>query len=298
MTNKIAVAIPSFKRPIDLGALILSIDSAVPIYVSDNGNFLSDEFKREHSRVTISCPSLEVVPQFVNWNNAAKLPSEDWVLMPGDDDIYYPDSFKIIRRYINQFGDSDMLIFGHKQVDADYHVFGEWMPNRLLTCDAPSGFEIFKYGVPARMPSIIFKKSLLRRLNYFDESIELVADSDLIFRALLMGKTTFAPEVISGYRVWLGGATSYLSATSRWLNGVLCMVRKLEMMLGEHPVYSQRARMICAEIYAANLLSAARQLNGNRGVLDVVKLLREYPYPKRAKLRTQLKLVRQLVRFW
>lgn len=100
MKKKLAIAIPAYKREDTLGRLLDSIDHAAPVVVSDNGSHLSDGFKSNYA--TVHFLSGSEVPLLENWNRAASSLDSDWIVMPGDDDLYYPDSFSKIERGITE----------------------------------------------------------------------------------------------------------------------------------------------------------------------------------------------------
>lgn len=73
--------------------------------------------------------------------------------------------------------------------------------------------------IQARMPAIFFKKDFLDRIGYFDtDNFKITAaDSELIQRALILGKSLYIPEVIANYRMWGGNLTNKTIASDQWL---------------------------------------------------------------------------------
>ena len=178
MTYDLGVAIPTYNRSVLLDKLLSSIPANVPVSVSDNGSFTDVTIKQKFKNADFISHS-SVIDVFENWNVAAKNSNAKWLLIPSDDDLFYGDAFDTARNYITKYPNADMLIFGHELIDGDGNSREGWSPKQEIEYIAPTGFEIFKYGVDARMPSIVFKTSSLKRLNYFDEYYKLTSgDSD------------------------------------------------------------------------------------------------------------------------
>ena len=290
INNDIGVCIPTYNRPKELHRLLMSISQNFKVYVSDNGSMLTDSFKAQHSNVYIKGLQGPPISMFANWNSAAKLATTAWIAIPSDDDIYYQNSFNIIKSGIETYKDADIIIFGHHVVDDHYKVLSSWKPvyeNHI----APDGFFSSRYGVDARMPSIFFKRRLLEKLEFFDEDLILTgSDSDLIQRALLEGQAVFIPEIVAGYRVWRGGATHKTIATDAWMSDIETWTVKLEKRLKQIPKYEKLARKIRSEIYARNLLAGINHLRYQKLTKNCFQHLIHHSYPIHAKFITQLKI--------
>jgi GT2 family glycosyltransferase len=292
----LGLAVPTYRRQDQLQQLLASIPADVEVYVSDNGATLSSEFIQQHAHVHFrSFP--ETVPMFPNWNRAARMAETDWVMVPSDDDIYYPHSFEAIRRALEQHPEAEVVIFGHHDVDEYYRVLSTWCPPALRSCPAPEGFEPFAYGVLARMPSIAFRRSALVALDYFDERFRITAsDSDLVQRALIRGHAVYVPQVVSGYRTWPGGATSQTIATQDWLDDIKYWGGKIEQLLLQQPRFAAQAARIRSELYALNLLAGVARLRQQGEAAKAWAHFRRSTYPHGATWGTQLRLFYQLLR--
>lgn len=295
--KNLGIAIPTYNRQDQLDTLLNAIPKEHSIYVSDNGAHLSTEFMAKFSTVHFKSVAGEAVRMFANWNLAARMVSEDWVVVPSDDDIYFENSFGIITEYLTRYSTADVVVFGHQTVDENYQKISEWKPQELVECAAPTGFEYFKFDVSARMPSIFFKRSLLEELGYFDENFKITAaDSDLVQRALIKGRSVFIPEVASGYRVWLGGATHKTISSLEWMREIDYWGKKIEKILQDVPRYSTEASSIRAELYARNLLAGVAAAKRSGGYAAAWNHLRRCSYPIRANFLTQLRLLSWLIR--
>jgi hypothetical protein len=296
-TPSIGVAIPTYRRDDQLHTLLQSLPARIPVYVSDNGCTVSGQLKATFPAVVFRCVNGDVVPMFANWNVAARMVSQDWVLVPSDDDIYFPDSFDCIEGALAAHEDCDVLVFGHHVVGERYEILSSWKPDVLAVSEPGEGFIRFADGVAARMPSIAFRRALLQHLDYFDENMKITAaDSDLIQRALLVGRTAFVPAYVSGYRVWGGGATSRTIGTAQWMADVDYWGSKVERLLANEPRYADRARLFRDETYAQNLAAGLRVLGLGTDSAAVWRHFSNCRFPLRASPTTQLRLVLQFGR--
>jgi hypothetical protein len=101
---KIAVAIPTYRRPELLLEMTRSLPAQVPISVSDNGGSLLGLNVPFGSNVSVHHAN-QLLPIFANWNRAVSLVPDDatHVLIPSDDDLYLGTAFKIINQAIVPF---------------------------------------------------------------------------------------------------------------------------------------------------------------------------------------------------
>ena len=114
--KKVSVSIPTYKRSEKLDNILSSIPDHVDVVVSDNGDFTKKWVKDKH--VNVKFFSFEkVVDMFINWNNALNQVESEYFLIPGDDDLYMKNSFSVIQKYISQYPDRDIMIFGHNVID-------------------------------------------------------------------------------------------------------------------------------------------------------------------------------------
>lgn len=289
-----SLAVPTFERYDELQKLLDSISKSVSIYISDNGSTLPASLLQQYSNAVVS-KVFPAVLMFPNWNLAANLVQTEWLAIPSDDDIYYPESFQIIERCLEQYADMDMIVFGFNTINADGQVLSSWIP-QLETCIAPSGFVNFKYGVDARMPSILIKLKLFKELGGFDEGFRFTAaDSEFVQRAALIGDVQFIPEVVAGYRVWEGGMTHNKISSVEWMEEIDRWCHRISSFCKERNIniYSKR---INDEIYARNLVGGIIGARKSSGYMAAWAHLTRCRYPFRALVRTQLSLWYKLVK--
>jgi hypothetical protein len=288
----LGIAIPAYKREALLGRLLNSIQAEWPIVVSDNGGHLSDGFMARHHKVRFHAgPEVTAVK---NWNRAASELNTEWIIMPGDDDLYYQSSFSIIESTLRASEEADIVFFGHHIIDEHDSLCETWQPEASQHY-APKGFELIRLGASARPPSIVFRKRLFDKLNGFDEQFAVTAgDNHFYQRASLIGNVVFCPDVVSGYRVWSAGSTQQTIATPEWLREIDLWCDGVREFASTHTSY-QYTDALRDEIYTANLRAGIGSLKSRGQYLGAWRHLLTNRYPYRASLLSQAKLIAHLL---
>lgn len=284
----LGIAIPAYKRESLLGRLLDSIHGDTPIVVSDNGGHLSAGFLERYPHVRFLVG--EEVPVVGNWNRVASALDTEWIVMPGDDDLYYPGAFDTIVRALHEYPTADIVFFGHHIIDEHDRVKSTWIPARGQY-EAPLGFEQVRQGTPARPPGIVFKTDLFRRLGGFSDVFKITAaDNDFYQRATLIGNTACVDEVVTGYRVWEFGATRQAIATQEWLREVDLWCARVRRFAAEQSSYPY-PRALQDEIYLSNLRAGIGVLRERGGYWAAWGHFVRSRYPFRSAVLQQLKLL-------
>lgn len=294
--DNLTVAIPTYNRNNYLAKILDSIPKTIKTIVSDNGGFVTREIKESYCHVSFH-EQKTVLKMFANWNECVKRVSTKWFIIPSDDDLYLKDAFNIIEYYLEKYIYADIYIFGHNNFDENDAILSYWHPKEEKCFDQPFGFELCKYGVDARMPSIVFRTDLVKQLGAFEESLDFTAaDSLLIQKCLLKGNGIFVPHVISSYRVWSSSYTSQKISTSDWLDKIDRWQELLRIFLegGNNSLRKGQVNRIRDEVFARNLLAGLSNLRRTKDVHAARLFLRQNRYPKFATMKTQLKILRQL----
>lgn len=268
--SKYSICIPSYRRKNELLTLMNSIRTTVPIVVSDNESYLSEqpELRKLAKFVGKRGPA---IPIFENWNNAVRHSETEYFLIPSDDDIYYENSFEVIDDAMKKYPDRDLYIFGHNLVDEQYKIVGTWIPNRFEDYPPGQGIFPFIYGVHCRMPSVVIKRVAFERAGGFNESMTVTAgDSELIHKILLSGTSTYIPEIVSGYRVWASSSTNLTNSCDRWF--AECAQWCNTIKLSAESLYGKKFLPpdFKARIMYRNVRSAYSTVKRNRGQLAAI----------------------------
>lgn len=296
--HKIAVAIPTYKREELLRRLIGSVPTEWDIYVSDNDASLKPLVTPlpgvvSHSETLIS--------MFANWNRALSLvgASATHVFIPSDDDLFLPNAGDTVHETLAQYPEADIYIFGCDFFDEHERTWPGYRAKALRSYEAGEGFCVFSRGVAARMPGVLLRKSFLDQIGAFDERFELTAaDSDLIQRALLLGRAVFVPETIGLYRVWAGSLTHARVATDQWMREIDLWVDKIAVLLdaGHQPAgCGINVPRYKDEIYISNLRSGIYALKRQGRYFSAWRHVFSRRYPYRASVMSQAKLFAHLL---
>lgn len=298
--KKITIAIPTYKRENLLKKLVESIPSNISLSISDNGSSLSESFITTYKNATI-VKQEHVLDIFANWNAAiTSINFCDYIAIPSDDDLYNLDSFDLIQDAINNHDNIDIFIFGNNFINENDEVIGHYCPKKHEILEAPYGLSHFLYGVNVRMPSVFFKKSFLDKIGYFDEkSFTLTAaDSELVQRALLLGKVAFVPKIVASYRVWSGSLTDQRIATKHWMSEIDVWTDKI-ITLADSTIGTQQTlfnwQQYKDEVYAQNLLAGLGNLYKSKQYNKILSYYHEMRHPKHAKLKTKLRIFKVLL---
>lgn len=297
---KIAVAVPTYKREELLRRLISSVPADWSVFVSDNAASLLPLTQPFDSRVRVSHAET-LIPMFANWNRALSLVDDAFthVLIPSDDDLFLPEAQGVVRDALAACPEGDIFIFGCDFVDEHDRITKGYCPDAMHAYAPGEGFRVFSRGVDARMPGVLIRKSFLDRIGAFDERFHLTAaDSELIQRALLLGRSVFVPSVIGLYRIWEGSLTHARVASNQWMEEVDLWVEKIAGLLNAGhqpsgtPINVERFK---DEIYMTNLRSGIRMLKRTGPYLAAWRHVLANRYPYRASAKSQVKLLAHLV---
>lgn len=272
--------------------LLDTIPKDLPIVISDNGGHLTEAFKARYARVRFQ--SGPEVAMYENWNRAANAMDAEWIVMPGDDDLYYPDSFASIIQLLRSEPNADIVFFGHHIIDENDQIRSTWQP-APGHFKAPHGFNEIRRGTPARPPGIVFKAELFRRLEGFGEEFKITAgDNDFYQRAALVGTSLFVDKIVTGYRVWNLGATKQTIATQEWLREVDLWCARVRCFAAERSTYNY-SPTLQDDIYLDNLRAGIRALKERGGYGTAWRHFLRSRYPLRVGALDQLKLIAHLV---
>jgi len=300
MLAELTVAIPTYNRNDYLQELLDTIPANFPgsVIVNDNGNFVNDSIKSKYGDFRF-ISLVDKIEMFANWNSVIASVDTEWFILPSDDDLFYPNSFKFIEEELRNNPDGDIFIFGYNVIDENGQILNSWNPEKAQVLNSPDGFKVFLKGVDGRCPSIIFRTEFAKKMGNFDESfIYTAADSLLIQKCLLYGKSVFVQKIISGYRTWPNNLTTQLISTTDWLNKVEQWTSIIAGLLQKDfssVMGSERIINFKDEIYARNLLSGIKNKRGKEGILSALQFFMQSRFPFHADLNTRLRIIKAIV---
>lgn len=307
MKTRIGVAIPSYNRKTLLLELLSSIPDSWSAYVSDNASSLVPLNESIPPNVYISHSS-SLIDVLENWNRALSLADSECthVFITSDDDLYLPGCSLIVEDALSKFPEADVFVFGCDIVDNIGYRKTGYCPSSYELLDNGDGFLKFINGVDARMPAILFRTDFIRRIGSFCESFKVTAaDSELIQRALLLGRSAFIPQTIGLYRVWPGSATYTAQVTDAWIGEVIKWTNMIADIINSgHQPRAKRVDidLFRNEILARNIYAGAASLYRKGEYQQADLFLRRHPLPKRysalMRLRAVILSLRLFARRW
>lgn len=278
--------------------MLSSLPTSWKVHISDNGGKIRDSGKFDNKRYDMRS-SDSIIGLFPNWIRAAEMGTRPWFFLPSDDDIYYPNAEAAVNDALRNLPvETGMVVFGHHVIDEHGIPISSWTPPAVGDAAGKNAFEIFANGVPARMPSVLIRRSAYLESGGISGDFDLTAgDSEVIQRLAIRYPVRFVGTIISGYRVWPGGLTHKKISSKQWQDEIEIWMGKLEENLAKASWKPSKMaiRMLQDEIRLQNLLAGMAHLES---IGQKMQLLRLKPYPLLANPRSHLRVLYQLVKAW
>lgn len=286
----LTICVPVYKRFDYLKDLVENIPEDYPICISDNGNYLPDDF---FSRGNIKIKHLEsVVPMFSNWNETIKMVETNWFTIPGDDDIIYPDKLDIIWDKINNFSDCAVLAFGYDIINEREEKRKGWLPVITRRYDKIDAFYHIQRTIPYRCPALVINTEKSQSIGNYDQNFEFTASDSLYLQHLAMlYPIVEINEIVAGYRVWDNSFTNVKIATKEWFDQLNLWINKTSKLLVDNKIEGCDINRLHDNIIVDNLMVAfkvASNLNTK------FKLLKSVGWPRKIGLKNHLRLIKYL----
>lgn len=292
---KFEICVPTYNRLEYPMALAESICDEIDIYFSDNGGFLESK-KDLFGRNVVVVTKNDEVDVFENWALAVRLGSRGWFFLPSDDDLYYAGMKSKVDEILALNPAVGMIVFGHDFIDEKGTVLGSWLPKVEGIKKGLEAFNEFKYGVEARMPSILINREIYEKSGGISTDFKLTAgDSEFVQRMSINYPVMFVREIIAGYRVWNGALTHKKIASQRWRDEIELWMEKMRENLSTQS-------WSLGEVWVRHLQDEIRLQNTNAGISkasslrEAVRFLFYRAYPYMARPRTQIRTLVHLIK--
>lgn len=296
MKKTLTICIPTYKRLKYMNDLLNSIPSDLPVIISDNGNYIQNEFDNFNNVSVIHTNT--IIPVFENWNNAINEVKTEWFIIPGDDDVFFKDKLANIAEYLNKYKDMGMIIFGHKIIDENNQISKGWTPKEESVYQPPIGFSSFITGVPARVPSIIFNTRKFLSCGSFDQRFTVTAaDSFLIQKLALKYPYALIPIELSSYRVWTTNFTSTKISTPEWLNEIKLWQSSLRPLIEEeNGTLKINIKKMQDKVLFDNELFAIQTMKKNKvSSIQRFNFITKIGWPRYISLKNHLQLIKNII---
>ena len=213
--DNITVIIPTYNRA---KLIQQAIDSVVAQTYSNWELFVVDDFSNDNTEDTVSNLILKQGNTKIKYiknegkkgvsgarNTGMKHAKGKYIAFLDSDDFWAKDNLKVKIEILDRDPSIDMLL-------SDSHFFGETGEDRM---PAPYIHQLFqdkfwdrrdailsiarnsvipymlKNGFPFRIQSLVFKKELLPKVEFFNENMIYCEDADFIFKCFCAGKTGY-----------------------------------------------------------------------------------------------------------
>lgn len=290
--NKLSICIPTYKRLDFLKPFVESIPETYPVFISDNGNFIPDDF---FQRGNVKIKHLEeTVSMYKNWNSAIDSVETEWFIFPGDDDIVKVDKLSQIEEYINQYSDCAYLAYAYDIINENDEIIGGWNPNFTRRFNAVEGFSYIQRSVPFRWPSLVINTTRSRSIGNIDESFAFTA-GDSLYLQIMAIKYPIAVinENVGQYRVWQNSFTSKCFFSMEWFAQIEMWQKKLESLIIEEKIEGIDPGRIHDQVIYENFMAAVG-MNKQSSPKDRIRLISQIGWPHKIKLINQLRLLKRL----
>ncbi|MHB8259107.1 MAG: glycosyltransferase family 2 protein [Bacteroidia bacterium] len=213
---------------------------------TDNTVAIAKEFQKKDSRIKIYIneKNLGLVG---NWNRCIELATGEWIKFVFQDDLILPTCLQEMiaatnnstnmvvceREFIFEAGTSEEIIKSYDSVPRMYQLVRDKDVQRISAkqlCDLirkyfPSNF----IGEPT---SIMFKKSIIEKIGFFNPLITQLCDLEYFLRIGILDGFVYIPAKLVSFRVH-GSSTSQKNNTERYFTSV----------------YSDRILLLCLLLY-------------------------------------------------
>lgn len=290
--NNLSICIPTYKRLDYLKSLVENIPSEYQVCISDNGNYIPNNF---FNRPNVKVKHLQsVVPMFSNWNNAIEMVETEWFIIPGDDDIVLPDKLSLIENLTEEFSDCAYIAFAYDIIDENGKIIGGWYPSKTTKYTEKEGLMSIIRNVPFRWPALVINTHKSRNIGNFDESFSFTA-GDSLYLQTLAAKYPIAivNEIAGQYRVWGNGFTNQRICTKEWFDLIDLWQQKLSIIIEKEAIIVNCNKVHDLAIFD-NLITAL-SVNKNSTLKDRCNFVKVIGWPKSIGIGNHLRLLKYIL---
>lgn len=291
--TKLSICIPTYKRLDFLKPMVESIPEKYQVCISDNGNFIPDDF---FSRRNVRIKHIkDVIPMFNNWNSAINMVETEWFIIPGDDDIVMPEKLNYVEDVIERCSNCAYIAFSYDIVDEVGNITGGWSPEFTRVFDKIEGFKYIQRSVPFRWPAIVINTSKSRSIGNLDESFSFTASDSLYLQTMAIKyPIAVIDEKLGQYRVWENSFTNKRIFSKEWFDYLELWQQKLSKVIIEEKIEGIDVKKNHDLSICDNLLGAIHLNKGSR-LKERLDFIKEVGWPKRIGITNSVRLLAAVV---
>lgn len=287
--NRLTICIPTYKRLEFLKPMIENIPEKYQVCISDNGNFIPDDFTiRKNVRIQ---HIQEIIPMFSNWNCAINMVDTEWFIIPGDDDVILPEKLNYVEDIIERYSDCAYIAFAYDLVDELGNITGGWRPCFTKRFDKIDGFRYIQRSVPFRWPAIVINTKKSRSIGHLDESFSFTASDSLYLQTMAIKyPIAVINENLGQYRVWANSFTNKRIFTKEWFDYLELWQQKLGAVVAEEKI-SKIDVLKNHDLAMFDNLIGAIHLNKEKCYRERIEFVKEIGWPRRIGLVNTVRLM-------
>jgi len=262
--DKVSIIMPVYNREEYLEEAIKSIlgqsYSNFELIIVDDGSIdnslnIAKEMSNQDERITVI--SLEENKGCaVARNEGLKRVRGSFITQFDSDDVMLPDAIKSRVEFLNSNSEVD-LVFGkiHKFIDEegnpienDYFEEVKQFYTRKKDYSFYEKAKKLELWVPVANQTVMFRRNLLFRVGYYEESLLVGSDKDFFFRIFRRADPAYVPEPIILYRLHESNLSGIMDKeTGEWVRRLenIVPIRYLEELLRHYRKEIEEPKKVC-----------------------------------------------------
>jgi hypothetical protein len=209
-TPKVSVVMPAYNAALYLDEAVTSILNPTFrdfefIIINDGSTddtvSILDKYEKSDSRIRVH--HQENQGMIAALNRGCRLARGKYIARMDADDIALPGRFERQLEYMERHPQIGILGTWIHNVDENGSVKGTWCP--------PTNSKMLKwtnfFGVCVSHPSVLVRREVMERVNYYRSDAAHGEDVDLWLRASAITDFGNVPEILCKYRTWSGGSS-------------------------------------------------------------------------------------------
>ncbi len=182
-------------EPYDQVEIIITDDSATPTAVADLLTPWSGRWHYQHNAQRLG--------MVANWNASLAKASGEFILLLHDDDYLLPQGITTILATLVQYGSQfDVFLFGVHLVDPQQRCLRRQIPRRQEWLSPAQALrQLLRHSSFVRFPALIWRRSLLDEVGYFDPAYGEATDLYQWLRFFAQKGVYTVPHATAAYTI-------------------------------------------------------------------------------------------------
>ncbi|BAC07680.1 glycosyltransferase family 2 protein [Thermosynechococcus vestitus] len=209
----LSVCIPAYNRPQGLVAAVRSVVAALPREYHDQVEIvITDDSATRTAVDDLLAPwsghwhyqhNAQRLGMVANWNTSLAKACGEFILLLHDDDYLLPQGITTILATLSQYGSQfDVFLFGVHLVDSHQRCLRRQIPRRQEWLSPAQALrQLLRHSSLVRFPALIWRRSLLDAVGYFDPTYGEATDLYQWLRFFAQKGVYTVPCATAAYRI-------------------------------------------------------------------------------------------------